>query len=68
GLRLYDMAVRLKISGLDTDKFKIAETYEKLLEEIKECETEKVYVLTTYTAMLSLRKFLLKKGYIKNIW
>ncbi|MDV3429381.1 MAG: Mur ligase family protein [Bacillota bacterium] len=68
GLRLYDMAVRLKISGLDTDKFKIAATYENLLEEIKECETEKVYVLATYTAMLSLRKFLLKKGYIKNIW
>lgn len=68
GLRLYDMAVRLKISGLDTDKFKIAENYEKLLEEIKSCDTEKVYVLTTYTAMLSLRKFLLKKGYIKNVW
>lgn len=68
GLRLYDMAVRLKISGLDTDKFKIAEDYQKLLENIKECETEKVYVLTTYTAMLSLRKFLFNKGYIKNIW
>jgi lipid II isoglutaminyl synthase (glutamine-hydrolysing) len=68
GLRLYDMAVRLKISGLDTGKFKIAENYDKLLDGIKECKTERVYILTTYTAMLNLRKFLFKKGYIKNIW
>lgn len=68
GLRLYDMAIRLKISGLNREKFKIAESYEKLLSEIKECNTETVYILTTYTAMLNLRKFFYKMGYINKIW
>ena len=68
GVRLYDMAVRLKIARLDTDKFALSETHEDLLTNIKLCESDTIYVLATYTAMINFRKFLHKKGYIKNIW
>lgn len=68
GIRLYDMAVRLKIAGLPSDKFAICEGYEKLLEEIKGCNNDTVYILATYTAMINFRKFLNSKGYIKKLW
>lgn len=68
GIRLYDMAVRLKIAGLSPDKFVICEAYEKLLEEIKGCNNNTVYILATYTAMINFRKFLNSKGYIKKLW
>jgi UDP-N-acetylmuramyl tripeptide synthase len=68
GVRLYDMAVRLKIAGLSTDNFILCENYENLLEEIKNCNHNTVYILATYTAMISFRKFLNTKGYIKKLW
>jgi lipid II isoglutaminyl synthase (glutamine-hydrolysing) len=68
GIRLYDMAVRLKVSGLDENKFSMCDTFEHLLEEIKSCSDNKVYILATYTAMISLRKFLHSKGYIGKLW
>lgn len=68
GVRLYDMAVRLKIAGLPTDKFIVEEDFEKLTNEIKECSEEKIYVLATYTAMINYRKHLHSKGYIKKLW
>ncbi|CAB1251876.1 Lipid II isoglutaminyl synthase (glutamine-hydrolyzing) subunit MurT [Clostridiaceae bacterium BL-3] len=68
GIRLYDMAVRLKIAGLPEKNFVICKTYEKLVEEIKSCKSDTVYILATYTAMIDLRKFLNSKGYIKKLW
>ncbi|WP_420536064.1 MurT ligase domain-containing protein [Clostridium luticellarii] len=68
GIRLYDMAVRLKVAGLPEKNFIICKTYEQLIEEVKNCESNTVYVLATYTAMISLRKFLNSKGYIKKLW
>ncbi|WP_206154990.1 Mur ligase family protein [Clostridium muellerianum] len=68
GIRLYDMAVRLKVAGLSKDKFAICEDYEKILKEIKECSNDTVYILATYTAMINFRKFLNNKGFIKKLW
>lgn len=68
GIRLYDMAVRLKVAGLPEEKFVICENYEKLVNEIKECKHNTVYILATYTAMINFRKFLNSKGYIKKLW
>lgn len=68
GIRLYDMAVRLKIAGIPEDKLAMCENYERMLEEIKNCSSSIVYILTTYTAMISFRKFLKGKGYIKKLW
>lgn len=68
GIRMYDMAVRLKVCGLNPSAFKIHEDYSNLTEEIKKCSTETVYILATYTAMINYRKFLHSKGYIKELW
>ena len=68
GIRLYDMAIRLKIAGLNTDDFALSENYDDLLNNIKLCESDTIYILATYTAMINFRKFLHRKGYIKNLW
>jgi UDP-N-acetylmuramyl tripeptide synthase len=68
GIRLYDIAVRLKVAGLSKDKFAICESYEKILDEIKKCDNDTVYILATYTAMINFRKFLNNKGFIKKLW
>lgn len=68
GIRLYDMAIRLKVAGFKSDSFLLCNDEEALLKEIKACKGEIVYVLATYTAMINLRKFLHAKGYIDKIW
>lgn len=68
GMRKYDMAIRLKISGLDPESFIIDETYDELTNSIVNSPNNKVYVLATYTAMINYRKHLHSKGYIKKLW
>lgn len=68
GIRMYDMAVRLKVAGLDTDKFILEEDYEKLTEKLKASSSKKIYILATYTAMINYRKYLHSKGYINKLW
>ncbi|WP_446899776.1 MurT ligase domain-containing protein [Clostridium sp. LBM24168] len=68
GIRLYDMAIRLKIAGLDENKFILCRDFKKLTDEIKSCRENKIYVLATYTSMIGFRKYLNSKGYIKKLW
>lgn len=68
GIRAYDMAVRLKVAGLNSNNFVIEEQYEALTEAIKNGKDDKLYILATYTAMINYRKYLHSKGYIKNLW
>lgn len=68
GSRMYDMALRLKTAGLKTDSFIIEGNYEYLTEKIKKSNTDRIYILATYTAMINYRKYLHSKGYIKKLW
>ena len=68
GIRLYDMAVRLKVAGINSSKLIIAPSYESILKNIEACTGEIIYVLATYTAMIELRKYLYSKGLIKKLW
>lgn len=68
GIRLYDMAVRLKVANLDTDKFILCENDDTLVNSIINAKENTTYILVTYTAMLHLRKLLHSKGYINKIW
>lgn len=68
GIRLYDMSIRLKVAGFDEDLFCICHNYDALLNSIENCNDSMIYLLATYTAMTSFRKFLNAKGYIKKLW
>lgn len=68
GIRLYDMAVRLKVAGLPENKFSLCKNFDSLLDEIKKCSDNTIYVLATYTAMIDFRKYLNSKGYINHLW
>jgi len=68
GTRLYDMAVRLKTAGFSPDKFILCEDDASLIDGLVNSSNSTTYILTTYTAMLHLRKLLHSKGYIKIIW
>ena len=68
GIRAYDMAIRLKIAGMNESDFILCENYDTLLSSIKNTESDKVYLLCTYTAMTSFRKYLHEKKYIDNLW
>ena len=68
GIRKYDMAIRLKIAGMDANIFNLCDDYDALLNSIKNAKNDKVYLLCTYTAMTSLRKYLHEKKYINNLW
>jgi UDP-N-acetylmuramyl tripeptide synthase len=68
GLRMYDMAVRLKVAGLNVDKFVLKDDYEELTAKIKDSVSKKIYILATYTAMINYRKYLHSKGYINKLW
>jgi UDP-N-acetylmuramyl tripeptide synthase len=68
GIRLYDMSVRLKVAGLNEKCFDVCDNYENLLNSISSNNNDNIYMLATYTAMTSFRKFLSNKGYLKKIW
>ena len=68
GIRLYDMAVRLKTAGLDSENFILEKDYEALTEKLKNSSTDRIYILATYTAMINYRKYLHSKGYIDKLW
>lgn len=68
GIRMYDMAVRLKVAGLNPEKFVLEEDYEKLTNSLKNSSSKKIYILATYTAMINYRKYLHSQGYIDKLW
>ncbi|MBS4761894.1 Mur ligase family protein [Carnobacteriaceae bacterium zg-ZUI252] len=66
GARLNEMAVRLEVAGFDPKDIIQARSIQDVLTFIKNAPTKQVYVLATYTAMLSIRKALLSEGYVKG--
>lgn len=66
GDRHEDMALRLKVAGIDEGKLKEIPALEDVIEAIKLLPTDHVYILATYTAVLQLRKSLATKGYIQG--
>ena len=41
---------------------------DEITESIKSSNSDTIYVLATYTAMINYRKYLYSKGYIKKLW
>ena len=68
GLRAYDMAIRLDVATKQRDILNVYEDYDSLTQAALNAPTKKIYATLTYTAMLSYRKYLQEKGYIKDYW
>ncbi|MDN6343455.1 MAG: Mur ligase family protein, partial [Tetragenococcus koreensis] len=66
GERHEDMTKRLKVAGIPEDKLTETQSLDEVIEQIKQLPTEHVYILSTYTAVLQLRKKLADKGYMKG--
>lgn len=66
GERAQEMALRLKVAGFDEESVQICDDLDQLIDSIPTLPTKQVYILATYTAVLSLRKKLAEKGYLKG--
>lgn len=66
GDRHEEMALRLKVAGIEEKRLSETSNLDTVIEEIKELPTEHVYILATYTAVLQLRKKLADKGYMEG--
>ncbi|CAM3088168.1 DUF1727 domain-containing protein [Lactococcus hircilactis] len=64
GVRHSEMARRLRVAGFDENKITEYDTLPSLLTEIETKANDHVYLLATYTAMLSMRELLAEKGYV----
>ncbi len=67
GIRRYEMALRLKYAGFSEDFIEIKDTFDEFL-DAAEKETLPVYMMPTYTAMLTLRKMISTRYGIKQFW
>ncbi|MCX8034799.1 MAG: MurT ligase domain-containing protein [Candidatus Dojkabacteria bacterium] len=65
GIRKDDIALRISYEVKDKE-IKVFDDYEKIFDHIMQKEYKRVFVLPTYTAMLSVRKFLYSKLGIKQ--
>jgi UDP-N-acetylmuramyl tripeptide synthase len=71
GTRAPELALRLKYAGVDPERIRVQPDLSKAIEEAgadRPGEIAPLYVLPTYTAMLSLRELLVQRGELKNAW
>ncbi len=68
GTRRFDMATRVKISGAKLENCIICDSFDVLYDKILKDENEYIFLLTTYTAMLDYRKFLVSKKHLDKIY
>ena len=66
GERHKDMHLRLEVAGLDLDKMITEPDFDQLLTAFKQAPNDKIYILSTYTAMLHLRQVFADKGMLKR--
>ena len=69
GKRCYDMAIRLKYEGVGDREIKVIENedYEKLV-DIAENQGRDVYIIPTYTSMMTMRPVIAKRLGGKEFW
>lgn len=70
GLRAWDLAVRLKYAGLNTNLLRVEVDLETALREALDNTPsgQTLYILPTYTAMLKIREVLTEMGHVGEFW
>ena len=67
GTRAWDMALRLKYAGIPKEKLRVCTDWDALLREIT-AQDKPVFIMPTYTAMLSLREKISRDYGYKQFW
>ena len=67
GVRAYDMALRLKYGGLEPEKIKVFDSYDRLIDQM-EAQELPIIIMPTYTAMMELRDMMSKRFGGKDFW
>ena len=65
GDRWHDMGFRLEVAGFDPAKMLTCTNNEEVIDQLSKAPTQKIYILSTYTALLSLRKTMAEKKIIE---
>lgn len=60
GTRAWDLYLRLKYAGVDTEKISVERDYAALTERLSKAEAP-VFIMPTYTALLEFRPYLVKR-------
>ncbi|KKQ14777.1 MAG: hypothetical protein US28_C0029G0002 [Candidatus Daviesbacteria bacterium GW2011_GWA1_36_8] len=68
GTRAYDLAVRLKYSGVEARNIEVIPSLDKAFQDSKRGLNGRLYILPTYTAMLQLQDILVKSKVKKEYW
>jgi UDP-N-acetylmuramyl tripeptide synthase len=70
GTRAPELALRLKYAGVQTERIEVVDDLPGALEKAVAGgeRTRPLYVLPTYTAMLSLRELLVRRGEATSSW
>lgn len=66
GIRKEDLESRLVKAGFQKEELIPLDDDKQILEAIQTAPTEKVYLLTTYTALLSVREEMVDQGFIRD--
>lgn len=67
GTRAYDMALRLKYDGIETDEIIDGEGYRRLIDLINNTDGDFI-IFATYTAMMKMRRLLIEVFGGKEFW
>ncbi|MBI2011496.1 DUF1727 domain-containing protein [Candidatus Daviesbacteria bacterium] len=68
GARAADMALRLKYAGIDPKNISINDVLEKAFKLSLEIESGNLFILPTYTALLTLQRILTKDKHKESYW
>lgn len=70
GIRADDMALRLKYAGMGAERLAVEHDAARALRRARSTlgDGERLYMLTTYTAMLQLRDIMSREGYVREFW
>ena len=67
GVRADDLAVRFKYAGIPTEKIRVIQDYGALVDACLQQDAP-VYIMPTYTAMLTLREKISRTYGFKEFW
>ncbi len=69
GTRAAELALRLKYAGLEPERLHVVPAVGAALDDtVTQAESERLYALPTYTALLELREELQSRGHVHPFW